>query len=281
MNFAKLNLVLFATAVALIFSACELREQPDYQTLASDASITENVSNDVFNVVDNESKNGQHSGDIGGKTGVFTYLSAVDTCAQVTLEISNGWPYTLTIDFGSGCTDNLGVTRKGKVIGVFTAPYRDSGSVVTVTFDNYFVNDHQVEGTKTITNNGTNNNGNLSFTVRDINGLITKPDGGKITWSSTRTNEWIAGESTLLNFCDDTYSITGSAEGTVSSGDTYRLDVDTDPLIKKVCCRWVSDGSITYTINGSQTATIDYGSGTCDPSATLAFEGQTFTILVQ
>ena len=59
----------------------------------------------------------------------------------LTIDLSSGFPITLTIDFGTGCTatnTNTGgtVTRKGKVTCVFSGLYKDVGSTITVTLDN-------------------------------------------------------------------------------------------------------------------------------------------------
>jgi len=52
----------------------------------------------------------------------------------------------------------------------------------------------------------------------------------------------------------------------------------TENLIKKVACRWISDGLITFT-RGDRTGTLNFGDGDCDRLATLtANSGETFTI---
>lgn len=261
----------------------------NYETLAEDATISENISEDLFKVVDEESKNGQYSNDVGkNDLGVVQYKSAQDTCAVVTLDFNGGnFPMYLTIDFGTGCTDAYGVVRKGKVMIEYTDNYSNAGAEVNVSVDGYTVNGYLLEGTKNITNDGRNLRGNLQFTVRDQNVIITKPNnGGQISWESVRINEWTDGENTnfftngLSGICDDTYSITGYGEGTTSDGQDYRLDI-VDPLIKDVCCLWVNDGSIKYTVNGSELATLNYGDGTCDYNANLNYNGNSYVIIIQ
>ncbi|HXH18471.1 MAG TPA: hypothetical protein VNJ07_05260 [Chitinophagales bacterium] len=267
-----------------ILSSCKKEEPVNYMTLAEDATATESAFNDVFRVVDDESKNGQYQGTVG-KT-MQPYVSHIDTCAIVTLNTNGGnFPMTLTIDFGSGCTDAYGVVRKGKIICVYSGQYRDAGSTVTITTDNYYVNDFKVEGTEIITNNGRNNNGNLEFSVAVSNGKITKPNGGIITWQSERTNEWAEGESTtflngITGICDDVYFVSGFGEGTTSDGHDYRI-VITSPLKKQICCYWVSQGSIILQVDGVQLAGIDYGDGTCNPNANLTYGGNTFVFIIR
>lgn len=283
-----LLLVLMTIGLSSCFKERENNKNKDinYQTLAEDAAISDKLSEDLFKVVDEESKNGDFSNEVG-KTGIVQYKSVQDTCAVVTINTNNGnFPMTLTIDFGSGCTDAYGVVRKGKVIAEYTDGYRNAGAQVNVSVDNYYVNNYKIEGTKTITNDGRNGNGNLSFSVEDNNVRFIKPDGGVITWESQRVNEWTEGENTtfwtngLSGICDDTYLITGWAEGTTSDGQDYRLDV-VDPLQKEVCCVWVNKGSIKYTVNNQELATLNYGDGTCDYNANLSYNGNTYVIIIQ
>lgn len=94
------------------------------------------------------------------------------TCATITFDTAAS-PKTLTIDFGTtDCLCGDGNYRRGKILVSWTGPYRDSGSVRTITFDQYFVNYNQLQGTKTVTNNGTNGSGHPTFTVT-VNGSVT------------------------------------------------------------------------------------------------------------
>ena len=268
-----------------IISSCKEDKKPvNYQTLSDDATITESVYSDMFRSVDNESKNGQYQSTVGKSE--LTYVSQMDTCAVVTLDLNGGnFPMTLTIDFGSGCTDIYTIERKGKIICTYSGAYRTAGSTVTITTDNYYVRGYKVEGTELITNNGRNTNGNLTFSVAVNYGKVTKPDGGVITWHSERTNEWTEGESTtfllgIIGICDDVYMVTGYGEGTTSDGHDYRIDI-TSPLKKQVCCYWVSQGAISVQVDGVQLGSIDYGGGTCDPDANLTYAGNTYAIIIR
>lgn len=277
--------ILGIAIVALLFASCNLDlKKPrdiDYQLLAEDASVSDNISSDTYRIIDEESRNGEFSDSVGKVASNKQWVSAVDTCAIVTLNVNGGnFPMTLTIDFGSGCTDGAGITRKGKVIGVFSGPYTTAGTRVDVSFNNYYVNGYKVDGQKTITNNGRNAQQKLSYGVVDANGRITKPDGGIITWESTRTHVWDEGESTLLFICDDVYSITGTASGEISDGTPYAIRVES-ALKKNVCCSFVDEGVVTYSVDGDDLATIDYGGGSCDGLANITANGNTFVIVIQ
>jgi len=280
-----------AGILTLMFAACiKPTTKPTVtqaSNVATDATISESLNNDLYKVYDNETKNGQYKDSVSGKTDMV-YQSLTDTCATVTFNNNGGaWPKTLTIDFGTtGCTElTSGITRKGKVIVTLSNMMHITGAVATVTVDNYYVNNYKIEGSKTITNMGRNSAGHIHYEVKDIAGRITKPTGGVITWESTRDDEWVAGESTnfftngLAGICDDTYSITGTGGGTASSGDTYRLEI-VAPLQKQICCRWVQSGSIKYFLNSYELGTVDYGTGTCDASADIHYDGRVYVVYV-
>ncbi len=202
-------------------------------------------------------------------------------CATVT--ISPAWadstfPKTIVVDFGStNCTGNYGVKRRGKLIATITDRYRNAGCKITINPQNYYVNDYKVEGTKIITNLGRNSSGNLEFKVEVNNGKVTDPNGESISWNSTRTNEWIAGENTYFNICDDIYSITGNANGVNREGRNYTVTI-TQPLIKKICCRWITEGKLELAPDGLKTRKVDFGNGTCDNKATVEIGNKTYNI---
>ena len=274
--------------------ACNKNKLPknvDYNKLASETNDAQKYYDDLFKVIDEEAKNGDYSSDVNGKTSIVR--SAVsDTCAIVTIDISGGFPITLSIDFGDGCTGvntvtGGSITRKGKVTCVFSGLYSQANSTITVTLDEYYVNDNKLEGTKVIKNEGRNAANNLVFSVKVNDGLVTKPNGDQFTWKTERFNEWIAGEGTNYftngtdGICDDKYLVTGYAEGTNSDDVDFRIDI-AEALLKEICCRWVTDGKITYTVEGTQVASINYETTTCtNPTATYEYGGKEFVFVFQ
>jgi hypothetical protein len=73
---------------------------------------------------------------------LFTELrAAIGDCAEITITPNDStYPKTITIDFGNGCLGRDGKFRSGAIIVHLTAPLRRAGSVVTITFRNYYVN---------------------------------------------------------------------------------------------------------------------------------------------
>ncbi len=248
-------------------------------SIASDHNLADATYNDVNNIADQASTGTLvfYSPTYDGN-GKIDVASEKSSCATITND-TTATPHVLTIDFGTtNCTCNDGKNRRGQIIVTYTGHYRDAGSTHTITFNNYYVNDNHVEGTKTVTNNGLNTAGNITFSI-SVDGQITKTNGDVITHVASHTREWTEGSSTLV-WNDDVYLITGSSHGTktTSSGSTnYTAEINT-ALKRALSCHWFESGVITITPAGHPARIIDYGSGTCDDQAIVTINGTPHTI---
>jgi hypothetical protein len=201
------------------------------------------------------------------------------TCPVVTLAQPWGtWPNTITIDYGTtGCTGPNGDhLLKGKIIIVQSNEMFTAGAVRTKTFENFFVDDVQVSGSKSWTNNGKDAAGDWSYTKTATNMLLSFQDGTSTTWNHTHTSTLIQGGGTPTHW-DNVWSSTGSSTGTNRNGISYSSTI-IEPLIKKATCRWISEGVTELTRDG-KTSTLDFGNGTCDRFGKLTLpNGNTVTI---
>ncbi len=271
------SLALFAVS-AVLFTGCRKDNEDTDTNAAADNAFAESTYSDVTNIADEAGRTGTVSSYRLGDPDDSGLLS---TCATLTFDTLNGSDQdTITVDFGTvNCAGNDGRNRRGKVIVYYTAQYRDSGSVHTIGFDNYYVNDNQVLGSKTVTNLGHNAAGHLVYDI-DVNGSIVLANNqGAITWTSQRQREWVTGESTTI-WSDDLYSITGSASGTSAAGESFTMTI-TSPLIRNMalgCRRHFTQGTVQLTPASRPMRTIDFGSGACDDLATVTINNNTYTI---
>ncbi|MBL0342385.1 MAG: hypothetical protein IPP71_16655 [Bacteroidetes bacterium] len=270
-----LKALLALTVSAFFFSGCRKdRDELDSDTGSSvDNAFAEAVYDDAGIMADQAALNGE----------LDSYRSAGDesfllsTCAIVTRDTVSS-PRVLTIDFGTAnCLCRDGRYRRGRVVVTYTGNYRDIGTVRTIGFDNYFVSDYQVLGTKTVTNQGINNAGHTWFSI-NVNGSVIAPGGAVFTRTSSRIREWIAGENTPV-WNDDVYSITGSASGVNFSGNSYTAIIIA-PLVKALNCRWIKSGILEYTPSGKKNRTVNfnYSNGNCDRYAELTIGTNTYII---
>ncbi len=255
-----------ATLAILAFTACGKEDDTpadmDY-TSAIDNSLAEDYFNDMLQQSDEAAEaNGLRDSD--------------DPCdPEVTIDLV-ATPHTMLIDFGPvNCTAANGRTRRGQIMVTFTGGYRDPGTVITITPQDYYVNDHHVQGVKTVTNMGENPDGDLFFAIQ-VDGTVTASDG---SWTAehhaTRTRTWIEGEDTM-NPYDDVYLITGTGNGVNRNGLPYTLTI-TSALRVEIGCPWIVSGALEITPNGLATRHVDFGTGSCDDLVSVTVNGSTFT----
>lgn len=200
----------------------------------------------------------------------------VGCIASVTLDLDS-LPFTMLVNFGTeNCMGADGLMRRGQLLVTFTGAYGDEGTVITITPQGFHVNDHLVQGVKTVTNAGPNDQGQSYFNVT-VNGTVTAPDG---SWTSThnyqRIRTWIAGEGTPTIF-DDVYLITGGGSGVDRNGLPFTVNI-TSPLRVEVGCPWIVSGVQEIAPQGLQTRVIDFGNGACDQQVSITVGDFTFTI---
>jgi hypothetical protein len=259
----------------LSFSSC--KKTPDVninQRSSGDNALAENLFMDVYKQVDDAAKNEPA---VNKTEGEFNLSTSV--CANVNVSTVGGnFPVTIEIDYGNGCLGVDGRFRKGKIVAVFTGRYKDAGTQVSISLDNYFVNGYRVEGAKTISSNGINANGHYEFAVSVVGGKVVSPEQDSVLWNSTRVNEWVSGDSTYLNVLDDVYSITGSAEGTNTNGEPFSVTIK-EALEVQVGCRWPLKGKLTMVAQNNTEVEVNYapdGIEDCNQSAAVIIDGKTY-----
>ncbi len=254
--------------LGLVVTSCQKNsDTATDESVAADNATAEANFSDIARIVDVAAiENG-----LGKTTG---------TCPAVTVDTIST-PHSMTLDFGTtNCTGADGKLRRGKIIVTWTAKYRQSGTVITLTFVDFYQNDNKIEGTKTVTNNGLNNAGHIYFTVQVTNAKITKASGKIISWNSTRTREWIQGANTPA-VADDIYNITGSASGTDANSNAYSMTITKALTIDFSCQYHLTSGTIEVTPTGKATRVIDYGNGNCDDDATLTVGKKTIAFKIK
>lgn len=212
-------------------------------------------------------------------------------CKTVTFDTSaTVYPHTKTVDYGTtGCMGTDGLMRKGKRITIFYADINTApiGTMISqTTYDSYYVNDISISGT---VNTYIDSSSTTDTLITKVVTNRTLADGNGDQKTVTGTNYWkrISGGNTP-NKHDDVYQITGGSSGTETLNGTTEMtwtsQTDaTNPVIKPESCEYRTQGAIDIqlqvTNGGNETYTehLDYGSGTCDNTATLSINNGTPT----
>ena len=258
------RLPLFACLIATMsLISCERdRMETKASTIGVESSTAENLFADMYNVVDNVS-----STTAGIREEEFGCIDTIiaDTTAS---------PRTLIIDFGNdNCVGADGRVRNGQIHITYSGRYREVGTIITMSTENYSVNGYLVSGTHTVTNLGPSIEGQLVFSV-EVDGEITAPDSSwTSSWQSSRTRIWIEGQNTPTIW-DDVYSITGTTSG-INRNDVYYDANITVPLRAEVGCRWIVSGAIMIQPEGMAVRLIDFGNGECNNGITVTVNGHT------
>jgi hypothetical protein len=152
---------------------------------------------------------------------------------------------------------------------------------MTTTFDNYHVNNNLVQGERIVTNQGRNNNGNMWFTI-EVNDASINTSNGTINWESIREREWVGGITTFFNIFDDSYSITGSANGNGVNGNSFTMTI-TEPLQVDLGCLpscIIKSGKAKISPTGYADRIINYGDSICDCNIDVTINGTTYPIVI-
>lgn len=257
---ANLRLPLLALGLTLLLGTAACKKDKDttpddteVRANAEDQATAENDDAIVYEAVER---------DAPAEADMSNPLSADSTASSLRLRTGGGcatrtWnpaTRTLTIDFGTTncrCADDR--YRRGTIQATFTGPRFHPGSKVVITRQNYFVNDNQHLGTKTIT--FTNYN---QWHASMVGGQIifsSANGGGEKTWSAERdiTRTASAGVPT-------TFTVTGSAQGTNRRGVSFTAQIQ-QPLIKQReygCAGVFVDGTVLFTRSNGKTALLNY-----------------------
>jgi hypothetical protein len=261
------------TAIALLsITACQKDKDDvsapgaagvDY-TAATDQAMAADYSNDMMEQVDAAAlANGVRSTD--------------DACDPTITLDTIAMPHTMTIDFGNvNCTAANGRMRRGILHVTFTGPYHAPGTVITITTQDYYVNNNHVEGTKTVSNMGLNADHLPYFNVVSDLTVIAGNGNWTATHHAERVRTWVQGADTP-DHSDDAYVITGHGHGVNRNGNAYVMNIE-NPLHVHAGCPFITQGVVTVTPENQPARTIDYGDGSCDNTATVTVNGQSFTI---
>ncbi|OQX97328.1 MAG: hypothetical protein B6I20_12860 [Bacteroidetes bacterium 4572_117] len=241
----------------LFLASCEQTEtdiiKTNDETVQSILSIT-----DLYNTEDAEEATSDNS--------TKTEVELLNACFTRTInENEDGafWPRSWTLDFGTeNCESFNGVLRRGVINVILTDHWRNEGSLRTITYQGFYVNDVQLEGIKTIENTGLNDAENMTWARKMTDGKLSYEDGTAATWQCERFSELVEGGDTWL-FADDIYMVTGGGNGVNQENLAFTTEI-TIPLEYIFGCRFPVSGELTINIEGSETIVIDYGNGECD-----------------
>ncbi|MCE7863415.1 MAG: hypothetical protein DYG99_07730 [Bacteroidetes bacterium CHB5] len=254
----------FLASFMFTLGACNQDETPDFSPEDTEDASLDAIEDSYFDDADD-----LVSEAFAGTEGTSNGKKATDerlTCATITYE-GDGSSGTLRINFGDGCTDPRGNVRTGAIVVTHSGAWNIAGSSWSITFEEYTINQIQIEGSRTVT--VVSYTEELSvFDVVLTGGRVTWPDGRVATREVNRRREHERNENNLL----DRLIIYGTAQGTFRNGRGYSIEI-LEPLIYTRTCAaqgvFIPVSGVKFVTHGFRELTIDYGDGTCDNIVTL------------
>lgn len=282
MNTKKLFLGLFLVALTIISCSKDDNNEPIISNEeATTSARLDNMNDDISSIIDSQLT--PNDGISGKESNAAT--SFLPTCATVTRVpafgtiITPGTTITKTIDFGTtGCTLNNGNVLKGVIIITFTYQPTATSQTVNYEFVNFYHNAVKIEGNKNFTRSmtaATASSPSHPIIVMNMNLVATFPNGNIHNRVGSRTAELIAGYDTVV-LLDNVYKVTGSWTTSFPNASLITSTITT-PLIVKFNCNYITKGIITL-VRNNNTATLDYGDGTCDNQAVFTINGNSYQI---
>ena len=260
-NSRKLSGLFLVVAGLFLFNSCNKDEVESGDVIAK-TTVTDYIS--MINSFSLSSIEDLSTGDEDGLKS-----ATVSDCLTVTIhenEDGEFWPRSWTLDFGTeACESFNGIVRKGMIHVNLSDHWRNEASLRTISYDNFYVDNVNLEGEKSIENTGLNESENMTWLRKMTDGKLTYEDGTITTWNCERYSELVEGGDTWL-FRDDIYMVTGGGNG-VKDGLAFTTEI-TIPLEYVFGCRFPLTGELTINVEGSETVIINYGEGECDNIAT-------------
>jgi hypothetical protein len=307
MKTKRIFLMCLVTAFTMAMTSCKKKEQEPEpeptptedtdQSSAADNNVSENTANDIEAMGSQASENSALT-TFRGSGMLQESTIAMAPCATVTSVLGSK---IFTVDFGASCTGADGRVRSGKLIYDFSGStsgaqyYRNPGFKLSVTSQNYVVDGYSVTITSKTIENTTPNltpGTNLKWAV-NANLTISKPGGGVINWTCSRTKELLntndtncyRGQSKSIVWTKAKVKLNGSASGTNASNETYTAvavdlvrDFNCSPSLTHPHRHPFISGTIDYTPANRPLRHIDYGNGACDFLATVTINSKAFTM---
>ncbi|NJM14301.1 MAG: hypothetical protein HC896_01965 [Bacteroidales bacterium] len=270
----KTNLISMLMMVAALVFYVRCEETTDETSNSVSPEITETAEDDamadeIFEEIDAEVEADMLALEAKGyDPGKLKSANAAEPdCVVITVaqDDSARFPKTVTFDYGDGCKytrRGFETTKKGKVMVTISNRMIIPGSTRTITFDDYYVNEFKVEGTRKITNKGINSLGNLEAEITVTDGKLIFNNQYEYTRNATKTKEWVRASNAL----NDTVFISFSMSGNNFADQDYTRQCDKLVVVRceNATYRWVIvEGLVNGTVNNNP-FTIDFGDGTCN-----------------
>lgn len=195
---------------------------------------------------------------------------ALPDCVTITVVAQQAFR-EVTIDFGTeGCLVR-GHILKGQIVFSYTRDIEAQEILITYDLVDFYFDNKNVLGNRTILRERENDNGNPQFT-HNLDLTVIWPNGVQASRNGTKIREWVEGFGSGI-FSDNVFEVSGDWTTTFVNGNTHTYEVMT-PLRREVICTYFVSGTVDVQRTNFG-GTFDYGDGDCDNQASFTFNNGT------
>jgi hypothetical protein len=192
--------------------------------------------------------------------------NTIPECVTVTIIAQQNFR-EVTLDFGNeGCFVN-GHLLKGQIIYDYTRNPEAQEVTINYNLVDFYFDNKNVIGTRSIFRELANENGNPQFT-HDLSITVIWPNGVQASREGTRIREWVEGFGSGT-FDDNVFEITGDWTANFVNGNTHSYEVMM-PLRREMTCAYFVSGTLDVQ-RTNFSGMLDYGDNECDNQATFTF----------
>jgi len=176
-----------------------------------------------------------------------------------------GSPNSLEINYGTACLGSDNRTRKGKLSYTLEGNYADSGSIVLLTFNNFYIDNLKFTGRIRFTWMGQNEErkSQIKHEYKDVLVQSINPNTtARISGSGSRT---LVSDDEPFDVSDNVYEITGKSNSISKSGNAYSAEITT-PIHFSNDCKYPTQGSMTIEPSNLLPRYARFGEQACDSS---------------
>ena len=204
----------------------------------------------------------------------FDVVSYLPDCVTITTVVT-ATSKEKTIDFGEGCELPNGHVLKGIIYMSYQKDMTALTKEISVSFQNFYINDVNIEGAKSVFRERTNTNNNPQSTF-NVDIVVTWPDGSYASRVGVKVREWIEGYGSG-NWGDNVFLITGNRT-TIFRNGNIRVGEVIQALRRELSCNFLVSGIINLQRNNN-VVTLDFGDGLCDNEAVVTLPDGTTHII--
>jgi hypothetical protein len=259
------KVMFFLVVLGLAFTSCSDEESVDTQEQDT-TEVAKSSEIDEIEVVLGDVIIDAYEGQESDELGRSAQQSGLPACVTITVVMQQNYR-EVTVDFGTeGCIVN-GHLLKGQIVFTYSRNPEAQQVLITYTLEDFYFDNKNIIGSKTLLKELSNDNGNPQFT-HTLDLTVIWPNGAQASREGVKIREWVEGFGSGV-WSDNVFEITGNWSTTFVNGNTHTYEV-VIPLRREVICFYFVSGSINVQRTNFG-GVFDYGNGNCDNHATFTF----------